>query len=240
MKTIIMCIMTLCLFSLCIGQPTFSPLKESMALEVGTTHTFEFYENGEYVGYNQYTITKREVYNEKDAYFIESVVDITSDSLTLHMDASYIVTIQGVCLHYEFEATVDGESHTMKADFAEGSVHVTATRPGKEYDKTMEVAQNTFSLDNNMIDQWDIMFSAVTLESGGSIGIYTFAAQPMKTTMVAASISEVKVSVQAAGQTWQCFKLEFSAPDGYVMYVTEGGQLVKIESPSGLTITLKE
>lgn len=241
MKSLInLSIMALLLFSLCMGQTSTSALKTSVTLEVGTTHTFEFHDNGEYVGYNTYTVTKKEMYNEREAYFIESVVDLTTDELTLHMDASYIVDTLGRCLHYEFSGTINGEPHTMNADFAEGTVHITASTLGEEHDKTITTAQNTFALDNNMIGQWDITFSAVVLEKEGIFAVYMFAAQPMKTAYIRASISSESVSVQTAGRTWECLKLEFSTPADYTMYVTQDGQLVKMENESGLVVTLKE
>ncbi len=233
-------IMALLLFSLCMGQVTTSALKESVTLEVGTTHTFEFYENGELVGYNTYTITKKEMYNEVDAYFIDSEVDLTTDLLTLHIDASYIVDTKGFPLHYEFTATVNDETHTMKADFLAEAVHITAERPGKTYDETITLVLNTFSLDNNMMGQWDIIFSAAVLERGEVFAVRIFAAQPMDTTTVSASVAEEIVSVEAAGKTWECFKLIFAAPEGYTAYVTQDGQLVKMVNESGLTVMLKE
>ena len=239
MKSLVKSIMVLCLFSLCLGQTTVSELKP-LNLEVGTTHTFEFYDAGEYVGYNQYTITKKEVYNDVEAYFIDSVVDLNTNSLTLYMDASYIVNTQGVCLHYEFEATLNDETHTMTADFIADSVHITGSRPGKAYDQDVSIMGNTFSLDNNMICQWDIMFSGAVLEAGGSLGANVFAAQPMKATIIRGSIGGELVTVEAAGQHWPCFKVEFSVPDGYIAYVTNDGQLVKLETSDGLVITLKE
>lgn len=229
----------LCLFSFCIGQTTTSELR-GLTLDVGTTHTFEFFDNGEYIGYNTYTVTKRETYNEVEAYFIESVTDLKTDLLTLHIDASYIIDVNGRCLHYEFSSTVNGEPQTMSADFTQESVHITGSASGKEYDKTITLMANTFSLDNNMIDQWDIALSAVVLEKGGKFSLFILAAQPMKTTMVRASIASETVKVQAAGKTWECLKLEFSVPAGLTIYVTETGQLIKMENESGLTVVLKE
>ncbi len=232
-------IMVLCFLSLCMGQVAPSQLK-GIDLEVGVTRTFEFYENDTYIGYNQYTVTKKEAYNEKVAYFIESEVDLNSNSYSVHIEASYIVDTQGLCLHYEFECIVNGETQTMNADFTETSVHITASVPGKTYDEVIELIQNTFSLDNNMICQWDIMLSAVVLERGENFAAYAFAAQPMKRTSVTASVSEGTVAIQVAGKTWECLKLEFSTPAGYTVYVTEDGQLVKMENESGLVIVLKE
>lgn len=238
MKSLInVSIIALILFSMCIGQTSTSELKESITLEVGTTHTFEFHDNGEYVGYNTYTVKDKRMYNEVEAYYIESTVDLNTDDTALYMDATYIVDTQGRCLHYEFSGTINGETHTMTADFTESTVHITASTPGEEYDKTITIAQHTFTLDNNMICQWDIAFSAAVLEEGGIFAVYMFAAQPMKTAYIRASIDEV-VSVNAAGKTWECFKLEFSTPAGYTMYVTKDGQLIKMENESGLVVTL--
>ena len=241
MKSLInVSIVALILVSLCLGQSTVSPLKETLILDVGTTHTFEFYDHGEYVGYNTYTVTKREFYNEVDAYFIDSVVDLKTESLTLHIDASYIVDTAARYLHYEFSATVNGETQTMNADFLADAVHVTASRPGMEYDETIPLIQDTFSLDNNMICQWDIMLSMAVLELGGTFGVNIFAAQPMKTATLGASVAQEMVSVEVADETWSCFELTFSAPQGYTVYVTPFGQLVKMVNESGLVITLKE
>ncbi len=231
-------VLVLCLFSSCLGQTSTSELKP-LVLQVGTSHTFEFFENGIYIGYNQYTVVKKEMYNEIEAYFVDSVVDLNSSSITLHMDASYILDTSGSILHYEFDAVIDGENYIMTAEVEEGSFHIVGSQPGKEYDKTIRLAKNTFSLDNNMICQWDLMFSSVVLKRGESFAALAVAVQPMKTTMVRASVSGETVSVQAAGKTWECLRLEFSVPKGYIMYVTEDGQLVRMEN-GGLVITLKE
>ncbi len=232
-------IMIICLFSLCLGQTTTTALKPS-TLEVGATHTFDFFDNGTLIGYNQYTVTKKEFYNETEAYFIDAATDLKTDLVALHIKASYVVDLSGRCLHYEFEATVNGELQTMKADFIPGSVHITASKPGKTYDETIRVGNDTFTLDNNMIDQWDIMFSAVTLEKGGTLLINMVAAQPMKAAAVKATISQNTVSIEAAQKTWECLKLEFSSPANYIMYVTPDGHLVKMENGTGLVIVLKE
>jgi hypothetical protein len=232
-------IMALCLFSLCLGQTVIYDLNQ-LDLEVGTTHTFEFHDNDVYIGYNQYTVTKREFYNETDAYFIESTLDLKSDLAVIHMDASYVIDTFGRCLHYEFEATVNGESHVVSADFTADSVHIIASRPGEKYDKTITLAENTQLLDNNMIGQWDLVFSTAILEEGGTYGTNILAAQSMRKGSIKASIAEELVSVQVAGKTWQCFKLEFSSPLGYTAYVTRDGQLIKMENESGIVITLKE
>lgn len=232
-------IMIICLFSLCLGQTSTTAVKPS-TLEAGQTHTYEFYENGTLIGYNQYTVTKREFYNETEAYFIDAVTDLKTDLVTLNIKASYIVDLSGRCLHYEFEATVNGELQTMKADFVPGSVHITASKPGKTYDETIRIGSDTFTLDNNMIDQWDVMFSAVTLEKGSTLLINMVAAQPMKAAAVKATISQNTVSIEAAQKTWECLKLEFSSPAHYIMYVTPDGHLVKMENDTGLVIVLKE
>ncbi len=232
-------ILTLCLLSLCMGQVAPSELKP-INLEEGLTHTFEFYENESYIGYCQYTVTKIDVYNEKTAYFIESVVDLDTSEYSIHVDASYIVDTLGICLHYEFEYTLNGEKQTMNADFTLNSVHITAETPDSLYDKTIELPQNTLSLDNNMICQWDIMVSAINLQEGEAFAVSTFAAQPMKASFVRAAVSETTASIKIDETIWECFKVEFSTPRGYTAYVTRDGQLVKLENESGFVITLKE
>jgi hypothetical protein len=229
----------LCFFSLCLGQTVIYDLNQ-LDLETNTTHTFEFHDSGVYIGYSSYTITKRELYNETDAYFIESTLDLKSDLAVIHIDASYIIDTFGRSLHYEFEATVNGESHIVTADFTADSVHIVASRPGEEYDKTITLAENTQLLDNNMMGQWDLAFSTAILEEGGTYGANVFAAQSMRKGSIKASIAEELVSVQAAGKTWQCFRLEFSSPLGYIAYVAEDGQLIKMENESGIVVTLKE
>lgn len=209
-------------------------------MEVGTTRTFEFYEHDTYIGYCQYTVTKLDVYNDQPAYFIDSVVDLDSSSYSIDIDATYVVDSRGVCLHYEFEATFNDESQTMNADLTESTVHITGKTPGKTYDETITLSPNTLSMDNNLIGQWDIAFSAVALEKGQVFAVNAFAAQPMKTVMVRASISDITVPIQTAGKTWECLVLEFSEPMGYTAYVTEEGQLVKMENESGFVITLIE
>lgn len=232
-------IMIVCMCSLCMGQTTVSPTR-SLDLDVGTTKTFEFYNDGTYIGYNTYTVTKKDVYNEKDAYFIESTVELQDEIIDLYLDASYIIDTQGACLHYEFDAVINGETHTMNADFTVDSVHITGSRPGTDYDKIISLGQQTFSLDNNLIGQWDIVFSSVVLEKGGTFAVNFFGAQHMKVGSVRADIYRDLLPVQAAGKSWECFKLEFQSPTGYIMYVTESGQLVKLENGMGIEVTLKE
>jgi len=232
-------IMIVCMFSLCMGQTTVSTTKP-LILDVGTTRTFEFYSDGIDIGYNTYTVTRKGVYNDKDAYFIESTVELQDEITDLHMDASYILDMQGTCLHYEFDATVNGETHTMNADFTVDSVHITGSRPGTEYDEIISIGLQTFSLDNNMIGQWDIAFSSVVLEKGGVFAVNIFGAQHMKASNVRADIDKELIAIQAAGKSWECLKLEFKSPAGYTMYVTESGQLVKMENGMGLEVTLKE
>jgi hypothetical protein len=211
-----------------------------LTLEVGLSRTFEFFNDGTYIGYNTYTVAKKDVYQEKDAYFIESTVELQDETIDLHMDASYIVDTQAICLHYEFDATVNGETHTMNADFTVDSVHIQGSRPGTEYDEIITLGQHTFSLDNNMIGQWDIIFSSVVLEKGGIFAVNFFGAQHMEMGNVSADIQKESIPVQAAGKSWECLKLEFKAPTGYIMYVTASGQLVKIENGMGLEVILKE
>jgi hypothetical protein len=128
----------------------------------------------------------------------------------------------------------------VTADFSEASVHITASRPNLNYDKTIELAANTLCVDNNMIGQWDLMVSAVPITPGGTFAANAFAPQPMEKVAVRASVGEISSLLEAAGKSWSCYTLTFSAPEGYVAYVTQEGQLVKIETPSGLTIILKE
>ncbi|MGC1119882.1 MAG: hypothetical protein WBA22_02210 [Candidatus Methanofastidiosia archaeon] len=232
-------IVALCFFSLCMGQtPQFNV--QPLSLEVGAGHTFEVFDNGAYVGYNHYSVIKQELYNGMDAYFIESETDIKSEEVTLHIEAMYIVDTSGRCLHYEFEGTIDGQSYTVKADFSETSVRITASRPNADYDKTIELVQNTLCVDNNMIGQWDLMFSAVPITPDGTFAANVFAPQPMEKVAIRASVGEIPSLMEAAGKSWSCYTLTFSAPEGYVAYVTQEGQLVKLETPNGLVIILKE
>jgi hypothetical protein len=235
--TVPVSIVILCFVCLCLGQNPTSELKP-LALDVDSARTFEFYDNETYVGYSTYTVTKRELYNETEAYFIESEVDMTDGSATLHVDAFYVVDMFGRCLHYEFEATINGEPQSMNADFSQESVHITASRSQKTFDKTVELLGNTLSVDNNMIGQWDIMFSVVPLQENGSFAVSIFAAQPMEKSIIRAEIAEGIISVQAAGKTWQCLKVEFSTPEGYTAYVTVDGQLIQMEHESGVRVTL--
>ncbi|MBU7013296.1 MAG: hypothetical protein HXS52_09005 [Theionarchaea archaeon] len=232
-------IVALCFLSMCMGQtPQYNV--QPLSLEVGTGHTFEFFSDGVYIGYNSYSVVKQELYNGIDAYFIESVTDIESNEVTLHIEAMYIVDTSDRCLHYEFEGTIDGELHTVKADFSEESVYVVASRPDSAYDKTIELPVNTLCVDNNMIGQWDLMFSAVLIVPDGTFAANVFAPQPMERVAVRASVAEIPSLMEAAGKSWSCYTLTFSAPEGYVAYVTKEGQLIKLETPSGLVILLKE
>lgn len=233
-------IVAICFISLCIGQTGTSTSElKPLIMDTGTSHTFEFYDNDVYIGYCQYTVVKREAYNEIEAYFIESTVELRGP-VTVNIDAVYMVDTNGRCLHYEFEATVNNESVTMNADFTENSVHITGSRGSATYDKTVGLPQNTFSADNNMIGQWDIMFSSVVLGLGGSFAANIFAAQSMENGYISASVADIMVPVQAAGKTWECYKLEFSSPEAYTAYVATDGQLVKMENGSGLVVILKE
>jgi hypothetical protein len=206
-------------------------------MDTGTRHTFEFYDNDVYIGSCQYTVVKREAYNGIEAYFIESTVELTGPVPVL-VKAAYMVDTNGRCLHYEVEGSINNESVMINADFTENAVHITGSKGGAVYDETIGLLQNTFSVDNNMIGQWDIMFSSVVL--GGTFAANIFAAQPMETGYIRASIADLIVPVQAAGKTWECYKLEFSSPAEYIMYVTAEGQLVKIENGSGLVVILTE
>ena len=231
-------IMALCCSSLCIGQAgtSVSDVKP-LIMDTGTQHTFSFYDNDVHIGDCQYTVVKREVYNGVEAYFIESTVELTGP-VTVVIDAAYMVDTNGRCLHYEVEGSINNEPMRINADFTENAVHITGSKGDVDYDKTIELAQNTFSADNNMIGQWDIMFSSVVL--GGTFAANIFAAQPIETGYIRASIADIIVPVQAAGETWECYKLEFSSPAGYTAYVTANGQLVKMETGSGLVVILTE
>ncbi|MGD2249418.1 MAG: hypothetical protein PVF58_13500 [Candidatus Methanofastidiosia archaeon] len=226
-------------FSLCMGQTPTSELKP-LVLQVGASHTFEIYDNGDYVGYNQYTVTDRSLYNEVEAYFITSKTEINNGSTNVLIDASYIVDTYGRSLHYEFQATINGESHVMNADKTEKGIHITGSRPQNSYDKIISAPDDTLWLDNNMIGQWDIMFSAITLEEGGSFTVSALAAQPMSQGVVRASIEEGMVSVEVADTTWECYKVIFSLPEGYTAYVTTDGQLLKLEDGKGVVVVFKE
>ncbi|MBU6997779.1 MAG: hypothetical protein HXS41_02200 [Theionarchaea archaeon] len=232
-------IVALCFLSLCLGQ-TAQYNVQPLNLEVGTSHTFEFLDDGVHVGYNHYSVVKQEQYNGMDAYFIESETEIESEEVTLHIEAMYIVDTSGRCLHYEFEGTIDGQLHTVTADFSEKSVQISASRPDANYSKTIELTVNTLCVDNNMIGMWDLMFSAVAIVPDKTFAANVFAPQPMEKGAIRASVGEIPSLMEAAGKSWSCYTLTFSAPEGYVAYVTQEGQLIKLETPSGLTIVLTE
>lgn len=237
--TIPLTIGVLVFFSMCMGQTPTSELKP-VVLEVGASHTFEIYDDGNYVGYNQYTVTERDLYNGVEAYFITSKTEIDNGSTSAYIDASYIIDTYGRSLHYEFQATINEESHIMNADMTEDGIHITGSRPQDSYDKTISVPDDTLWLDNNMIGQWDIMFSAVTIEQGGSFTVSAFAAQPMSQGVVRASIGESTVSIEIEDTTWECFKIIFSSPEGYIAYVTADGRLLQLEDGKGFVVVLKE
>jgi len=231
-------IILLILFMGCLGQAPPSEIEE-IHLSTGMGETFEFYENEIFLGTTTYTVEKKDVYQGIQAFFITEIVDLEAGGYSIYIDAEYIVDTTGKVLSYEFTARVNGEPQTMSARFGDTHVHETAQRTDKDLDKEIRIGEHTFTLDNNMIGQWDIMFRALQLSEESVIKINAFAAQPMTTFTVKGEVTDT-VEISLNGQTYHCYKVDFSTPP-YYMYVTPQGELLKLETKDGkLLIVRKE
>jgi hypothetical protein len=221
----------------CMQQAPPTELRQ-LDISPGTKGTFEFYENGVFLGTVSYIVEKKDIYNGEEAYFIHEVVDLQGSGLKMYIDASYVVDLYGRALYYEFEAQVNDETQTMKAEFLGDHVHEIASRPGKDFDKTVKIGENTFTLDNNMIGQWDMMFRFLKLELGANVVANGFAAQPISAFTVTGKITEM-VSLEISQHTYDCFKMDFSTPP-YYMYVTDDGILLKMETKDGTLVIVRK
>ncbi|MBU7031771.1 MAG: hypothetical protein HXS53_04510 [Theionarchaea archaeon] len=222
----------------CLGQTPSLEFRE-LSLTPGTGETYEFYQEGVLLGTSSYTVEKKDTYEGVDAFFIHEKVDLQGSGYTISIDASYIVDTTGLALYYEFSATVNGETQTMEAEFGETHVHEVAHRPDKDFDKEIRIGEHTFTLDNNMIGQWDIIFSALHFTEGDTIVANAYAAQPMTTFTIKGTVLE-EVQLSVGEKVYTCYKMDFSTPP-YYMYVTAQGQLLKLETKDGkLIIILKQ
>lgn len=231
------CILLVILLAGCMGQTPPTETKQ-LNLEAGTGSTFEFYEKGTFLGTATYTVEKKDVYNGIEAYYVHEIVDLTVAGLKIYIDAHYVVDMQGRALYYEFEAKANDETQTMKAEFLGDHVHEVASRPGQDFDKEIKIGENTFTLDNNFIGQWDIMFRSLKLQLGEDLVINGYAAQPMTAFTAKAKITE-KVSLEISGTSYECFKVDFSLPSQYA-YVTENGELLKVETKDGSLVIVRK
>jgi hypothetical protein len=220
----------------CIGQAPLTELKH-LDITPGMGSTFEFYDKGSYVGETTYTVEKKDIYNGKEAYYIREVLDLEGGGLKIHIDASYVVDLYGRSLYYEFEAEVNDEVQTVKAEFLEDHVHEIASKPEQEFDKEVKIGENTFTLDNNMIGQWEVMFRSLHLMLGGDIVVNGYAAQPMSAFTITGKIID-EVPMEASGMVYECFKIDLSFPQ-YYMYVTEDGVVVKMETKDGSLVIVR-
>jgi hypothetical protein len=220
----------------CMGQGPVSEFKE-ITLSPGSGETFEFYQEGVFLGTSSYTVEKKDTYQGVEAYYISGMVDLSAEGYSLHFTTSYVVNMMGKALYYEFTADLNGEIHTMSAEFGETHVHEVAQRPDEDYDKEIRIGEHTFTLDNNMIGQWDIFFRALQLVEGDTLEANAFAAQPMTTFTVKGSVLE-KLYITVKGQEYQCYKLDLSTPP-YYMYVTPEGELLKMETKDGTLIIVR-
>jgi hypothetical protein len=220
----------------CMGQGPVSEFRE-ITLSPGMGETFEFYQEDTFLGTSSYTVEKHDTYQGVEAYYITGIVDLSGDGYSIYITTSYVVDTSGKALYYEFTADLNGETHTMSAEFGETHVHEVAQRPDKSYDKEIRIGEHTFTLDNNMIDQWDIFFRALQLIEGNTLEANAFAAQPMTTFTVKGTVLE-KVLITVEGEEYQCYKLDLSTPP-YFMYVTPQGELLKMETKDGKLIIVR-
>jgi len=210
----------------CISQKEETKKKE-LDLEIGEETTYEFYSNGNYIGYDRYKVTGKEGEN----YLIESEVNL--EKLGLKMDAKYTITKECIPIHYEFVAYVNNEKQTVSCDFKKGSVHEVATKGDQKFEKDIKLEEGTYLLDNNMIGQWTLMLRMMELKTGDSHVIPMFAAQPMKALKIEMNVGEIE---KVDG--YDCYKLDFPELE-YFMYISEG-KLIKMETEDKtLVITLK-
>lgn len=231
------CVLIVVILAGCMQQAPPTELNQ-LDISLGMGAIFEFYEKGVFLGTTTYVVEKKDVYNGEEAYFISEIVDLGGNGLKIYIDALYVVDSYGRALYYEFEAQVNGEVQTMRAEFTDSHVHEVASRPGKEIDKTVKIGENTFTLDNNMIGQWDIMFMSLKLELNGNVVANGFAAQPTTAFTVKGKITE-KVSLEVSGKIYECFKIDFSVPP-YYMFVTEEGKVVKMETKDGTLVIVRK
>jgi len=221
----------------CLGQTPSSEFKE-ISLSPGMGETFEFYQEGVLLGTSVYTVEKKDAYEGIEAFFIHEKVNVQGSGYTISIDASYIVDATGSALYYEFSAIINGETQTMEAVFGETHVHEVAHRPDKDFDKEIRIGEHTFTLDNNMIGQWDIIFSALHFSEGSTIEANAFAAQPMITFTIKGAVLE-EVQLPLGEEIYTCYKMDFSTPP-YYMYVTAQGQLLKLETKDGKLIIVRK
>ncbi len=228
MKKIVAIVIVVILFSGCTSEEEQTEPK-TLDLEIGETHTYEFFMDGNKMGHNTYKVVEK----EEGTYKIESEVKITTP-IQMELDATYTVTEKCNPLHYEFVAYVNSEKQTVSCEFTKGRVHEVATKGDNKFEKDITLEPNTYLLDNNMIGQWALMFRIIELEANMSKSISMFAAQPMKALKIT---MEVEGTEELKG--YNCDVVNF--PElGYVMYVSDGTLLQMETKDKSLVIALKE
>ena len=227
MRKILVFFVIFVVLSGCISQKEETKKKE-LDLKIGEEHTYEFYSDGTYIGYNRYRVTGKEGEN----YLIESEVNL--EKLGLKMNAKYTITKECMPVHYEFVAYVNNGKQTVSCEFKKGSVHEVATKGEQRFEKDIKLEEGTYLIDNNMIGQMALMLRTMELKIGDSYVIPMFAAQPMKALKI-----EMKVEGIEKVDGYECYKLDF--PElRYYIYVSDG-KLIKMETKDKtLVIILKE
>lgn len=227
MRKILVFLVISIVLSGCISQKEETKKKE-LDIKIGEENTYEFYSNGNYLGYNRYRVIGKDGEN----YMIESEVNL--EKLGLKINAKYTVTRECMPVHYEFVAYVKNEKQTVSCDFKEGGVHEVATKGSQRFEKDIKLEEGTYLLDNNMIGQWALMLKMMGMKTGDTYVIPMFVPQPMKALKI-----EMKVEGIEKVNGYDCYKLDLPELK-YFLYVSNG-KLIKMETKDKtLVITLKE
>jgi transglutaminase-like putative cysteine protease len=207
--------------------------KEAL-LNVGEYYTYRFVIDDTEFGYTDYRITKKELYEGVEAFYVELSLDLdlkkVGGPVNLALDAVLYVAGDVMPLDYHVDALVDSEEQTIDCTFRDGKVQYVAVAGGETVEQEITLEDRTYLMQSNVIGLWALVYRSLQLEEGQTYKVPVFFAENYSKFMVNIEVVRTETIV-VGGKSYEVFVCDvplFREID----YVTRDGLLVKIDLPS--------
>lgn len=195
--------------------------------ELGTTHTLHYTAGGEVVGSESFTLAREET-EAGVAFTCSATLEIGE----LATSSRFRFDARGRPLAYHLEGKSGSIEYSVDCTFEPGRVVEKAVQAGKPIERTVELPEEVWLLDNNHLSGYALLLSAVPLEEGAVIALKVFHPSSMQLLPVEITVGALE-SIALAGGTHEGRKVTLvSAGTPLETWVDAGGRLLR-ESEGG-------
>lgn len=206
-------------------------------LVIGVEHKYDYFKEGELVGYYVFWVEALGIYKGKNAYFTRSRTSVEDSGTSIEINTLYIFDEHLAPLEYGLNASLGDDRQSIICLFDGWSVNASLELTDRTIEKALELPEHTVLVDNFMPGHWEFFFRSFPPVAGKRVKFNVYIPQFLGYKSMALMTDKETETLNLNGVDYECQVVRTLELD-LVLYINDGNLIQMEETKQKIVISI--